>query len=158
MYQLTTNPNLVKCLETGATIPTNADTWQGRQYQDWLDAGNRPDPAPPPYQLYSAEHLAAIRASAWAWMSSWVAKRRYDSIESCCSYIGSSVERYRLEATAMVAWRDSISQVLEQLVLAPPAGIETWEQVQALLPQPEDFNWPDEVSLPLVTGETAVLE
>ncbi len=158
MYELTKDTGAVKCLDTGATIPVDADTWQARQYREWLDAGNIPDPEPLPYKLYSPEHFAAIRASAWAWMTSWVVERRYDSIETCCSYFNSGITRYRDEARAMVAWRDSVSQVLEQLVLAPPAGIETWEQVRALLPQPEAFNWPGEVSLPLGAGESAVLE
>ncbi|WP_277778898.1 hypothetical protein [Stenotrophomonas maltophilia] len=84
--------------------------------------------------------------------------RNYDTVESCCSYFNSGVPRFRDEARAMVAWRDAVNLALEQLVLAPPAGIETWDQVRALLPQPEAFNWPGEVSLPLGAGESAVLE
>ncbi|MBY6280328.1 MULTISPECIES: hypothetical protein [Stenotrophomonas maltophilia group] len=61
----------------------------------------------------------------------------------------SGVERYRLEARAMVAWRDAVNQALEQLVLAPPEGIESWEQVRALLPQSETFAWPEKAELPL---------
>lgn len=34
-------------------------------------------------------------------------------------------------------------------MLAPPEGIETWEQVRALLPQPETFAWPEKAELPL---------
>ncbi len=49
--------------------------------------------------------------------------RGYDSIESCASYYNSSVSLYRLEARAIVAWRHAVNQQLEQLVLAPPAGI-----------------------------------
>ncbi|PJO53748.1 hypothetical protein CR156_17005 [Stenotrophomonas lactitubi] len=91
-------------------------------------------------------------------MTAYVVDRRYDSVETCVGYYNSGVERYRLEARAMVAWRDAVNLALEQLVTNPPAGIETWEQVQALLPQPEVFNWPSEISLPLGTGESAVLE
>ncbi|MEN5285746.1 hypothetical protein ABE494_07320 [Stenotrophomonas lactitubi] len=157
MYQLTKEVNLVKCLDTGAIVPVDADTWQGQQYQAWLAAGNTPEPVPPPYQPYSAEHFAAIRESAWAWMTAWVAERRYDSIETCVGYFNSGVDRYRLEARAMVAWRDQVNQALEQLVLAPPVGVVTWDQVRPLLPQPETFGWPDEVALPLSINETAVL-
>lgn len=49
----------------------------------------------------------------------------------------------------MVAWRDAVNQALEQLVLAPPEGIESWEQVRALLPQSETFAWPEKAELPL---------
>ena len=76
-------------------------------------------------------------------------ERGYDGIESCASYYNSGVARYRAEARAMVAWRDAVNQALEQLVLAPPDGIETWEQVRALLPQPETFAWPEKAELPL---------
>lgn len=158
MYQLTDDPSAVKCLSTGATIPVDADTWQARLYQDWLLAGNVPAATPLAYQPYSAEHFDAIRASAWAWMTAWVAERRYDSIESCVGYFNSGVDRYRLEAHAMVAWRDQVNQALEQMVLAPPAGVITWDQVRSLLPQPETFSWPGEVVLPLSISESAVLE
>jgi len=152
MYQMTDDPDLLKCLETGAFIPRDSRDWP----EEWL-SNNSPLPAPPPYELHSPGHYHAIRTAAWAWMSAWVQARRYDTIETCCSYFNSSVPRYRDEARAMVAWRDAVNQELEALVLAAPAGIETWDQVRALLPQPEAFNWPGEVSLPLGTGESAVL-
>lgn len=156
MYQLTSKPDVVLCVETGVFIPAAHRLWD--DYVEWCRAGNTPLPAPPPYSLGSPQHYQAIRASAWEWMTAWVKDRRYDSIETCCSYFNSSVPRYREEARAMVAWRDAVNQELEALVLAAPIGIETWEQVRALLPQPETFNWPGEVSLPLGTGESAVLE
>lgn len=148
MYQLTDNPDILLCVETGAFIPRGHGLWPA----EWLE-NNTPLPVPPPYELHSPEHYRAIRAAAWAWMTAEVAARGYDTVESCASYFNSSVERYRLEARAMVAWRDAVNQALEALVLAPPAGIETWEQVQALLPQPTQFNWPSSVELPLGVGD-----
>lgn len=145
MYRLTENPDILINTETGANIPRGHWMWP----TEWLAAGNTPLPIPPPYELYSKEHFQAIRTAAWDWMKAVVVDRRYDSIESCCSYYNSAVPRYAAEAKAMVAWRDAVNQKLEQLVAAPPAGIETWEQVKALLPQPEAFNWPSEVDLPL---------
>lgn len=60
-------------------------------------------------------------------------ERGYDGIESRASYYDNSgVARYRAEARAVVAWRDAVSQTLELQVLAPPDGIETWEQVRAV--------------------------
>lgn len=156
MYQLTNDPDQIMCLDTGTLIPRGHRLWDN--YAAFLDAGNNALPVPTPYEIYSPEHYRFIRSAAWAWMTAWVVDRRYDSIESCCSYFNSSVPRYRDEARAMVAWRDAVNQELEALVLAAPAGIETWDQVRALLPQPEAFNWPGEVSLPLGTGESAVLE
>jgi len=151
MYELTNNPDILKCIETGAFIPRDSYLWPA----EWLKA-NTPAPMPLPYALHSPEHYRAIRAAAWEWMTAWVKERGYDSIETCCSYYNSSVDRYRLEARAMVAWRDAVNQALEQLVLAPPAGIETWDQVRALLPQPEEFDWPEEASLPLDAGQPTV--
>ncbi|MFB3129125.1 hypothetical protein [Stenotrophomonas maltophilia] len=156
MYQLTNDPDQIMCLDTGTLIPRGHRLWDN--YAAYLDAGNSALPVPTPYEIHSPEHYRFIRSAAWAWMTAWVVDRRYDSIESCCSYFNSSVPRYREEARAMVAWRDAVNQELEALVLAAPAGIETWDQVRALLPQPEAFNWPGEVSLPLGTGESAVLE
>lgn len=156
MYQLTKDPGKVKRLSDGAEIP-EGHRWYD-DYLAWLAEGNTPEPVGLPYELHSPEHYRAIRAAAWDWMTAWVKERRYDSIETCVGYFNSGVPRYRDEARAMVAWRDAVNQELEALVLAAPAGIETWDQVRALLPQPEAFNWPGEVSLPLGTGESAVLE
>lgn len=83
--------------------------------------------------------------------------RRYDSIETCCSYFNSSVPRYRAEARAMVAWRDAVSLALEQLVVTLPAGIETFADVRPLLPQPDAYPWPEAVNLPLDLMPAALL-
>ncbi|WP_329813118.1 hypothetical protein [Stenotrophomonas sp. SMYL36] len=147
MYQLTADPTVVYCPEHQSWI--SEGTWLWDKYQLWLKEGNTPMPIGPGYALYSPEHFRAIRDQAFAWMRSEAVARGYDSIESCASYYNSSVSRYRLEARAMVAWRDAVNQALEQLVLAPPDGIETWEQVRALLPQPETFAWPEKAELPL---------
>ncbi|KAF1016172.1 MAG: hypothetical protein GAK31_01661 [Stenotrophomonas maltophilia] len=156
MYQLTSRPDIVKRSDTQEFIPEGHRLWD--EYRAWLDAGNTPAPAPLPYALHSPQHYQAIRAAAWEWMTAWVQARNYDTVESCCSYFNSGVPRYRDEARAMVAWRDAVNLALEQLVLAPPVGIETWDQVRALLPQPETFNWPGAAELPLGNDEKAVLE
>ncbi|HDS1096453.1 TPA: hypothetical protein ACKP89_000539 [Stenotrophomonas maltophilia] len=148
MYRLTENPDVLFCIETGAFIPRGHWMWPSK----WLDS-HAPLPIPAAYTLHSPEHYRAIRAAAWAWMNAEVNARQYDSIETCVGYFNSGVERYRLEARAMVAWRDAVNQRLEELVLAPPAGIATWEQVRPLLPQPEAFLWPASVELPLEAGD-----
>ena len=90
-------------------------------------------------------------------MTAWVQERRYDTVESCCSYANSTVARYRAEAMAMIQWRDDVNQALEAMVLAPPVGTETWEQVEQMLPQPEQYSWPQELQLPMNT-EHVVLD
>ncbi|MBA0394869.1 hypothetical protein D7U98_05550 [Stenotrophomonas maltophilia] len=151
MYQLTSDPTVVYCPERQSWI--SEGTWLWDQYQLWLKEGNTAMPIGPAYTPYSPEHFRAIRDQAFSWMRGEAVARGYDSIESCASYYNSGVERYRLEARAMVAWRDAVNQRLEELVLAPPAGIETWEQVKPLLPQPTGFNWPSEIELPLGVGD-----
>lgn len=154
MYQLTDSPDIVLCVETGARIPRGHWMWVG--YENWLAEGNEPaaadtaGPAP-----HTPEHYRAIRDAAFAWMASVVVARGYETIESCASYYNSGVERYRLEARALVAWRDDVNQALEHLVLDPPEGIETWDQVRPLLPQPEAYPWPVTLELPLGAAETA---
>lgn len=155
MYQLTNDPATIYCVETRTYFTSESRLWP--EYQAWLDAGNAASPMPPPYVLHSPQHYKAIRSAAWDWMTAWVNERRYDNIETCVGYFNSGVPRYRDEARAMVAWRDAVNQALEALVLAAPAGIETWEQVRVLLPQPETFDWPGEVSLPLDMNDKAVL-
>ncbi|WP_182068254.1 hypothetical protein [Stenotrophomonas pavanii] len=155
MYQLTDDPDVIRCVETGAFIPRGHYLWP----TEWLEQ-NTPLPASPPglgFELHTPAHYRYIRDQAFGWMRAEAVERGYDSIESCASYYNSGVARYRAEARAMVAWRDAVNQSLEQLVLAPPDGIETWEQVRALLPQPETFAWPEKAELPLETGSPTVV-
>lgn len=148
MYRLTESPDVLFCLETGAFVPRGNYLWP----TEWLKA-NTPLPILPPYEPNTPEHHRAIRDAAWAWMTSVVQARQYDSIESCVGYYNSGVERYRLEARAMVAWRDAVNEKLVALVLDPPPGVVTWEQVRPLLPQPSQFNWPSSLELPLGVGD-----
>lgn len=156
MYRLTNDQDFIEVVETGEQVPRGHRLWD--DYQQWITEGNMPLPMLPPYQLHSPQHYQAIRSSAWDWMNSWVKWRGYDTIETCCSYFNSSVPRYRDEARAMAAWRDAVNQQLEELALAAPAGIETWDQVRAMLPQPDLYDWPEKVDLPLNSGESADLE
>lgn len=153
MYQLTADPDRILCLTTNTNIPRGHRDWP----TEWL-LENEPLPVPPPYELGTPAHHRAIRDAAWAWMTSVVKARDYDTVESCASYYNSGVERYRLEARAMVAWRDAVNEKLVALVLDPPAGVETWEQVRPLLPQPSLFNWPSSVELPLGIDDGPAVE
>lgn len=140
MYQLTDHADIIKCTETGTFIPRGHWMWGG--YQEWLMAGNVAQPAPPPYALNSPEHQRVLRGHAWEWMLTHIQARGYDSIESCCSYINSSVQRFAQEAVAMVAWRDAVSIALQRMAIECTDGVQTWEQLKVLLPQPAAFEWP----------------
>ncbi|WP_313415539.1 hypothetical protein [Stenotrophomonas sp.] len=153
MYRLSQFPGYVDEIATGTCIPVASDCWQAVAYRAWLQMGNKPSPAPSPYEPNTPAHHRAIRDAAWGWMTDVVKERQYDSIESCVGYYNSGVERYRLEARAMVAWRDAVNEKLVALVLDPPPGVVTWEQVRPLLPQPSQFNWPSSLELPLGVGD-----
>ena len=62
MYQLITS-NSIKRLSDGAFIPPDPGNRDYRDYLDWLDAGNTPEPAaappPTPPPLTPVEKLAA---------------------------------------------------------------------------------------------------
>ncbi|QFR57928.1 hypothetical protein CPT_Moby_203 [Stenotrophomonas phage Moby] len=147
MFQLTTDPDVIYNEETCQYIPRGHPLWD--TYEEFVLGGGIVKPVAPRYGEYTPEHFRYIRSMTWEWMSSWVKARRYDSIESCVGYVSSSVERYKAEATCMVAWRDAVNMKLEEMVLNPPPGISTWEQVRVLLPQPESYPWPGLVDIPM---------
>lgn len=154
MYQVTNTEGWIKNITTGEFISEASRHWP--EYEAWLAAGNTPASMPRPYEPNTPAHHRAIRDAAWQWMASIVKDRGYDSIESCVSYYDSGVARYKAEARAMVAWRDAVNQALEALVLNPPPGVDTWEEVCPLLPQPEAFPWPAKVELPLEGTEPPI--
>lgn len=148
MYQYTNDPDVLLNLETLEWIPRSNPNWP----TNWL-IFNTPASVPPPFELYSPEHYKAIQTAAWNWMAEFVQARRYDSVENCCSYFNSSIALKQGEARAMVAWRDAVSVALESLIQNPPPGLTQWEQIKAILPQPESFNWPSKLELPMKEPE-----
>jgi len=68
MYQLTTGTSIIR-LSDGATIPNDPGNRDYREYLDWLEAGNTPEPAPappPPPPSYTAFWDALIASSVYA--------------------------------------------------------------------------------------------
>jgi hypothetical protein len=71
-YQLTTQGSISVFLENGSALilpAENNGTPEWREYQAWLDAGNTPEPAPPPPPLgpdYLAFWDALITSSVYA--------------------------------------------------------------------------------------------
>ena len=64
MYQLTTGTS-IKRLSDGAFIPNDPGNRDYREYLDWVEAGNTPEPAPapPPPPSYTAFWWDALIAS-----------------------------------------------------------------------------------------------
>lgn len=71
-------------------------------------------------------------------------ERKYDNINSLCTYATSKREHYRREAQAAVDWRDDVWDYSKELlgkVLAGLAPIPTLQQVLDGMPK---FVWPDQ--------------
>ena len=67
MYQLTTGTS-IKRLSDGATIPNDPGNRDYRDYLDWLEAGNTPEPAPappPPPPSYAAFWDALLASTVY---------------------------------------------------------------------------------------------
>jgi hypothetical protein len=68
MYQLTTGTSIIR-LSDGATIPNDPGNRDYREYLEWLEAGNTPEPAPappPPPLSYTAFWDALIASTVYA--------------------------------------------------------------------------------------------
>ena len=66
-YQLTTSTSIIR-LSDGATIPNDPGNRDYREYLDWLDAGNTPEPAPappPPPPSYAAFWDALLASTVY---------------------------------------------------------------------------------------------
>lgn len=57
----------------------------------------------------------------------------YDSALSCVSYIDSTVEQYRTEATAMRDWRDAVWAACYQIMLEVQAGTRPMPSKEVLI-------------------------
>ena len=68
MYQLTTSTSIIR-LSDGATIPDDPGNRDYREYLEYLEAGNTPEPAPappPPPPSYTAFWEALVASSVYA--------------------------------------------------------------------------------------------
>ncbi len=137
MYRLTEDPDTVIRLEDGTSIPRGHHWWD--DYEEWLAAGNTPEPAIDTGPTLEQQVEKAIDQL----LDKTVQARRYTNIVSCVSYIGSSNETFAAEARAASDWRDAVYTRGYELLADPPAGVTTVDQVLALLPQAAEFGWPD---------------
>jgi hypothetical protein len=67
MYQLTTSTSIIR-LSDGAFIPNDPGNRDYREYLDWLEAGNTPEPAPappPPPPNYTAFWDALLASTVY---------------------------------------------------------------------------------------------
>ncbi|HEL2980107.1 TPA: hypothetical protein UMB92_002982 [Stenotrophomonas maltophilia] len=139
MYQLTRNPDIVRCTASSTFIPKGHRTWFN--YEAWVASGNTALPVESLQELASEERHQLLRSLAREWMTAHARRLGHDSVESCCSYISSAVPRYAQNARAMIAWRDAVSVALDDFAADWPADMATWEEVRAVLPEPHTFDW-----------------
>jgi hypothetical protein len=140
-YALTEDPNFVLDTESGSHIPVTG-TWQSDLYQQWLDAGNTPDPSPSPT---FADYVAQFTPGLSQWVEDVAHSNDYDSSLSCVSYKDSSVHQFQQDAVSFIAWRDALWVAAAAYQVGQngqlPNPMPTLEQVKALMPQPEDHGW-----------------
>jgi len=144
-YRLSAFPDAVE-YKGGTGVFIGTPEWD--TYLAWIDAGNEPDPYLPPGQIESptfADYVVAFTAGLQAWMEATAHTNAYDSVLSCVSYKDSGVAQFAQDAAAMVAWRDALWRWASQWQGGYngqlPSPIPTLEEVIALAPQPEAFNW-----------------
>lgn len=136
MYQLTSNPDVVQNLQTGACIPRGHRWWD--EFEAWVAAGGVPEAAIKTLPQLVAETKAMISR----WLDEVVQSKGYDNIVSCASYATSTNATFRAEAEAAIAWRDAVYAMGYELLADIPSNITTPEHVLALMPLPTDFGWP----------------
>lgn len=92
-----------------------------------------------------ADAASALSSAVQAWLDDTAKVNGYDSLASCISYRGSSVEQWDADATAALAWRDAVWQACFQwqqgALASPPATFPTAQDVIAQMPQPEQYGW-----------------
>lgn len=141
-YQLTTTAGRVFDTETGTYVSTIDGGWLADAYQQWLDAGNKPDPAPQPT---FADYVARYTPMLQQWMEDVARSNAYDSVISCVSYKDSGVPQFAGDARAMIDWRDALWKWASAWQAGfngqLPETLPTVEEVKALAPQPEAFGW-----------------
>lgn len=91
------------CVETAPpSIPAGKMArWTGAAWILVNRPGAAPSPVPPsPVAVFTAAIDAHVTAAAVAWS--------YNSAESLASYVASTVPQWAAEATAFIAWRDTV--------------------------------------------------
>lgn len=136
------NPNGGVTRDDGACIPEAPGNRDWDNYLVWCEEGNTADSPPAPTLPDVAD---VMTPAVQAWLDVTVRGNGYDDIASCISYINSTVDAWRDDATAALHWRDAVWQAAYAMradaLANPPTVVPTIEQVIAGLPQPETFGW-----------------
>lgn len=130
---------------TGYAITTinGASSWRAIASESELQPGEVFATQPPaPTMVDLADALTSV---VQAWMDATAQANGYDSLASCISYAGSSVEPWAADAAAALKWRDAVWLACfeqQQAALAnPPDTPPNASTFIAGLPQPATFGW-----------------
>ena len=90
--------------------------------------------------------IDAYRQAVQAHIDATAGQRGYDNGNSLASYTASTVEAWRAEAEAFVAWRDVVwTFVIAQLAAIQIGEADPPETTQALIDTLPAVEWPDAV-------------
>jgi hypothetical protein len=143
MYKLTKDNTSVIRLSDGAHIPFAPGNRDYSEYQEWLAAGNTPQPVDPPT---NNEILATLTAAIQEHMDVKARERNYDGILSLCTYATSTNPKFAAEGQAGVVWRDACWAKGYEIMAEVQAGTREIPTVDELLAELPVFRWPDEVT------------
>lgn len=135
-YQLTEDRDTVVRVADGAFIPRGHRWWA--EYEQWLAQGN----TAAPLTVTRDDLVEQTKLRISSWLDQIAQTRGYDSIVSCASYAASTEDQFRNEAAAAIAWRDAVYAKAYEILANTPASVKSPDDVMALLPQPDEFNWP----------------
>jgi hypothetical protein len=119
MYKLTNSTSIIRA--DGATIPADPTNIDYAAYLAWVAAGNTPTPADQPT---FAQQVSAYEAAVQKVLDDYAALMRYESILSMASYVNSTNSQFKSEATAAIAWRDTVWASCYATLAAVQAGTQ----------------------------------
>lgn len=96
----------------------------------------------PTFEPSLEDKIAETDKRIESWLDSVVQRRNYKNIESCVSYAGDADPTFDAEGTAAKAWRSAVYCAARSIMAEPPADA-TPDSVLAMLPQPQDYGWPE---------------
>lgn len=102
MYKLTNTTSIIR-LADSAIIPADSRNADFQVYQDWLKAGNMPEPA----DVETVEQVQArITQQVQRRLDNFAKTRNYDNCLSACSYVASTNDKFKNEAIYCIQSRD----------------------------------------------------
>ena len=120
------------------------DVWDGEQFitpesKSKLEGGSR-EPNVVELEANPVAALAYLEGQLASYVNAEIARRRYESVGAVALYAAGG-SRFAAECRALLAWRESVYELAEDLELAlldpdDPQGMITWSDLLAQLPTP----------------------